>query len=218
MYKLIDENVMSLIFQDPNEPAPSLLLNELISHFKDADAIYCAFAFVTARGLNLLFNQDEVKANLGQMKVSLLVGMDAITDTKAIEKLSVLCATHENFSAQVFLPRTGGIFHPKFSLVKIGNTGVAITGSGNLTNGGLKTNVEAFAVTQIDQEATRVMEENWAKFLSANSGCLFSLDSNKVIEAAKQNAALKKLQEESARKQVRKLILTSSQKMKALFL
>ena len=88
---------MPLVFQDPNAPTPNLLLNELVRHFKDADAICCAFAFVTARGLNLLFDQDEVKANLGQMKVHLLVGMDAITDTKAIEKLSALCSEYENF-------------------------------------------------------------------------------------------------------------------------
>jgi len=43
------------------------------------------------------------------------------------------------------------------------------------------------------------MEDNWANFLSANSGCLFLLDSNEVIEAAKQNAELKK-----ATKKIRK--------------
>jgi len=185
-------NVMSLILQDPNAPTPNLLLDELEKHFKDADAIYCAFAFVTARGINLLFDQPDVKANLGQAKVHLIVGMDAITDTKAIEKLSELCSMFENFSVQAFLPRAGGIFHPKFSWIKKGKTGVVITGSGNLTNGGLKNNFEAFSVTQVDQQTIKIIENSWKKFLADNPDSLFTLDADEVKEAAKQNAKFKK--------------------------
>lgn len=182
---------MSLILQDPNALTPNLLLDELERHFKDADAIYCAFAFVTARGVNLLFNQSEVKENLEKAKFHLIVGMDAITDTKAIEKLSALCLMYKNFSVQVFLPRSGGIFHPKFSWVKKGKTGVVITGSGNLTNGGLKNNFEAFSVTQIDQPTMKVIENTWKKFLADNPDSLFTLDSGEVKEAAQQNEKLK---------------------------
>ncbi|HZW26163.1 MAG TPA: phospholipase D family protein [Gallionella sp.] len=190
---------MPLILQDPNAPAPNYLLDELEKHFKDADAIYCAFAFVTARGINLLFDQVEVRKNLDQAKIHLIVGMDAITDTKAIEKLSTLCAKYENFFVQVFLPRSGGIFHPKFSWIKKGKTGVVITGSGNLTNGGLKNNFEAFSVIQLDQQTVKAVENNWTSFLSANTDSLFSLDAKEVVEAAQQNAKLKK-----ATKKIRK--------------
>lgn len=190
---------MSLILQDPNAPAPNYLLDELEKHFKDADAIYCAFAFVTARGVNLLFDQVEVRKNLEKAKIHLIVGMDAITDTKAIEKLSALCSKYENFSVQVFLPRSGGIFHPKFSWIKKGKTGVVITGSGNLTNGGLKNNFEAFSVIQIDPQTVKAVENNWASFLADNPDSLFALDANEVTEAAQQNAKLKK-----ATKKIRK--------------
>lgn len=183
---------MSLILQDPNASTPNLLLDELEKHFKDADAIYCAFAFVTARGVNLLFEQDAVKANLKQAKTHLIVGMDAITDTKAIERLSALCSNYKNLSVQVFLPRSGGIFHPKFSWVKKGKAGVVITGSGNLTNGGLKNNVEAFSVTQVNQQTIKSIEDSWKKFLADNPDSLFTLDSGEVKEAAQQNAKLRK--------------------------
>lgn len=183
---------MSLILQDPNALTPNLLLDELEKHFKDADAIYCAFAFVTARGVNLLFDQDDVKANLEKAKIHLIVGMDAITDAKAIEKLSELCAKFKNFSVQVFLPKSGGIFHPKFSWVIKGKAGVLITGSGNLTNGGLKNNFEAFSVTQIDQQAIKAIESSWNKFLAENPDSLFSLDAKEVDEAAQANEKLKK--------------------------
>lgn len=183
---------MSLILQDPNASTPNLLLDELEKHFKDADAIYCAFAFVTARGVNLLFDQDDVKANLEKAKIHLIVGMDAITDAKAIEKLSELCTKFKHFSVQVFLPKTGGIFHPKFSWVTKGKAGVLITGSGNLTNGGLKNNFEAFSVTQIDQHAIKAIESGWNKFLADNPDSLFSLESREVDEAAQANARLKK--------------------------
>ena len=190
---------MSLILQDPNVPTPTLLLDELEKHFKDADAIYCAFAFVTARGVNLLFDQADVKANLEQAKIHLIIGMDAITDAKAIAKLSDLCSKFKDFSVQVFLPRSGGIFHPKFSWVKKGKTGVVITGSGNLTNGGLKNNFEAFSVTQIDQQAINAIENGWNKFLADNLDSLYSLDAKEVKEAALENAKLKK-----ATKKIRK--------------
>lgn len=195
---------MSLILQDPNASAPKLLLDELEKHFKDADSICCAFAFVTARGINLLFEQDEVKANLKQAKIHLIIGMDAITDTKAIEKLSALCSEHKNFSVQAFLPKSGGIFHPKFSWVKKGKTGVVITGSGNLTNGGLKNNFEAFSVVQIDQQTVKAVENIWEKFLADNPNSLFELDTEEVKEAAQQNAkykkAIKKIRKETGKK------------------
>lgn len=191
--------VMPLILQDPNSPTPNLLLDELEKHFKDADAIYCAFAFVTARGVNLLFDQADVKANLEKVKIHLIIGMDAITDAKAIEKLSDLCSKFKNFSVQVFLPRSGGIFHPKFSWVKKGKAGVVITGSGNLTNGGLKNNFEAFSVTQIDQQAIKAIEISWNRFLADNPDSLFPLDAEEVKEAALENAKIKK-----ATKKIRK--------------
>lgn len=191
---------MPLVLQDPNAPTPNSLLDELEKHFKDADAIYCAFAFVTARGINLLFDQaEEVKANLEHVKIHLVIGMDAITNTKAIEKLSALCLKYQNFSVQAFLPRSGGIFHPKFSWVKKGKTGIVITGSGNLTNGGLKNNFEAFSVIQIDHQTVKIAEENWNKFLANNPDSLFALDAKEVIEAAQQNEKLKK-----ATKKIRK--------------
>lgn len=183
---------MPLILQDPCALTPNLLLDELENHFKDADAIYCAFAFVTASGVNLLFDQAGVKANLEQAKTHLIIGMDAITDARAISKLSGLCSQFKGFSVQVFLPRAGGIFHPKFSWVKKGNTGVVITGSGNLTNGGLKNNFEAFSVTQIDQQAVKAIENSWNKFLADNPDNLFPLDAKEVEEAAQENAKLKK--------------------------
>lgn len=190
--ELTNGDVMSLILQDPKAPTPHLLLDELERHFKDADAIYCAFAFVTARGINLLFDQaEEVKANLEHVRMHLVIGMDAITDTKAIEKLSALCLKYQNFSVQVFLPRSGGIFHPKFSWIKKGETGVVIIGSGNLTNGGLKNNFEAFSVIKINQQTVKVVEDNWKKFLTDNPDSLFSLDEKEVKEAAQQNTKLK---------------------------
>lgn len=118
--------------------------------------------------------------------------MDAITDTKAIEKLSDLCLKFKNFSAQAFLPCSGGIFHPKVSWVKKGKTGVVITGSGNLTKGGLKNNYEAFSVMQANQQTMKSIEDSWLTFLDKNAENLFPLDAEEVKKAAQQNALLNK--------------------------
>ena len=191
---------MPLVIQDPSAPSPNFLLNELERHFKDAEVIYCAFAFVTASGVNLLFDQPGVKDNLNKAKINLVIGMDAITDTRAIDKLSNLSSAFNNFNVQVFLPKATGIFHPKFSWIKKGESGVVITGSGNLTNGGLKNNIEAFSVIDIDRQALNVIEGNWKKFLADNSNNLFALDAQVVIDAAEKNArfkqAVKKIRKE----------------------
>lgn len=185
---------MSLFLQDPTSLTAIRLLDILKEHFKEADEIYCAFAFVTAKGASMLFEQEEdVNKSLKKAKVHLLVGMDAITDTKAIKKLSELCFEFKNFKVDVFLPRAGGIFHPKFSWVKKGKTGIVIAGSGNLTTGGLQNNYEAFTVSEAAQGEISILKKSWKKFLTHNKDSLFSLDAEEVLEAAKQNAKLKKV-------------------------
>lgn len=183
---------MSVIFQDPNASGSRLLIEELAEHFKSADSIYCAFAFVTERGLNLLFEQDDIKKNLRRVKVELVVGVDAITDIKALNRLSVLCSTYPRFSAQVFIPSASGIFHPKVSWVRTGNAGVVIVGSGNLTPGGLKNNFEAFSIVAVDEVAIDALESTWNQFLADNSGNLFALDSDEAVKAAEQNGKINK--------------------------
>lgn len=180
---------MPLFLQDPHVSSSFLLLDELEKHFKDADVINCAFAFATADGISLLFDQAEVKKSLKGAKVHLIIGMDAITDTKAIARLSALCAEFNNLSVQIFL-RSGGIFHPKVSWVKKGKSGVIIVGSGNLTKGGLKNNFEAFSVIDASQQTMATIEKNWEKFLADNEANFFSLDSEEVKKAAEQNVKL----------------------------
>jgi HKD family nuclease len=194
---------MPLFLQDPHVSPSSLLLDELEKHFKDANVINCAFAFATADGISLLFDQAEVKESLKRAKTHLIIGMDAITDTKAIERLSALCAEFKNLSVQIFL-RSGGIFHPKVSWVKKGKSGVIIVGSGNLTKGGLKNNFEAFYVIDATPQTMATMENNWAKFLADNEANFFSLDTEEVKKAAAKNVKLNSLIKEFRKKTSRK--------------
>jgi len=186
------ESSVPIFIQDPFSPSSRNLLTELEAHFKGADVICCAFAFATARGISLLFDSPDVKKRLKIAKTELVVGMDAITDRKAVDRLLALCAEFENLSAQAFLPSSSGIFHPKISWIERGDGGVVITGSGNLTKGGLENNFEAFSVMVVNKKELELVRNNWLAFLSNNSLNLFSLDSPEVQEAAEQNATIKK--------------------------
>lgn len=183
---------MSIVLQDPGLKASHNLLCELRQHLKDADVIRCAFAFATAKGISLLFDDPDVRSNLAKADTELIVGMDAITDARAIKRLSILCEEFKKISAKAFLPPDSGIFHPKISWVKKGNEGAAITGSGNLTTGGLGNNFEAFSTVHLDTKSIIDVETNWLDFIQRNKANLFSLDSDEVKNAAEQNGKIRK--------------------------
>lgn len=198
------ESTVPIFIQDPCSPSSRNLLAELETHFKGADLICCAFAFATARGVGLLFDSPDVKKRLKKTKTEIIIGMDAITDKKAIERLSVLCSEFESLSVRAFLPSSSGIFHPKISWIKKGDVGVVITGSGNLTKGGLENNFEAFSVMAMNQEELELVQNNWLAFLNSNAQNLFTLESPEVKKAAEENAkikkAIKKVRKEVGRK------------------
>lgn len=183
---------MPVVLQDPGLTPKRNLLLELQKHFKSGEHICCAFAFATARGIGLLFDDPSVQANLKFATLQMIIGMDAITDTRSVIRFSQLCSDLKNVSVRFFLPSSGGIFHPKVSWVKIGDSGVVITGSGNLTRGGLETNFEAFSVISIDASQLATIEDTWNGFLAGNDKFLFELDSEEVKNAAEQNRKVNK--------------------------
>lgn len=195
---------MSIVFQDPGAPKPTLLLEALSPIFESGELIFGAFAFVTERGLSLLFDQEEIQRNLASANVHLVVGMGAITDARALNKLKAISDAYPRFSPKAFLPETNGIFHPKASFCRRGKTGMAIVGSGNLTAGGLKNNFEAFSVTDLDARTTAALEESWRGFLAHNQKCLFDVDSQRALDAAKINTLIYKAEKKVRQKDSRK--------------
>lgn len=149
----------------------------LIDTFSSSISGYGAYAFASASGVNILFNDKEFEALLERGKYSLIVGIDAITDVRCLDSLSQINYSKPNFSAQAFYHNNkGSLFHPKVSFFRhVEGGGTLIAGSGNLTLGGLRKNREAFSVITLSESEFDRMENYWAAWLTQSANSLRDL-------------------------------------------
>ncbi|MFP3412960.1 phospholipase D family protein [Bacillus sp. SIMBA_074] len=149
-----------------------------------------AFAFATSGGASLVF-EDQVLSNfLSNNRFTLIVGVDDITNTNTLDKLRELRNLYQpNLEVKVFFHNdSGSLFHPKFVWFKIDGEIKLITGSGNLTEKGLRRNREAFTISNLANNELRDFEEYWNLWFSENNGNLRDVDDEEVLRKAAQNA------------------------------
>lgn len=189
---------MSLHVQDPTNPNSEYLVDTLLDACSGACAGGGAFAFLSAGGVQL-FLRDELFTNfLAQGQFELLVGVDAITDTAAISALTAVCREHPTIGARIFIPsHPRSIFHPKVAWFDQGDGGVLITGSGNLTAGGLRWNIEAYAVERLDSAAMSELREQWDEYLALTADCQFDPADARVVALLERNAARRQAMREA---------------------
>lgn len=148
------------------------------------------FAFATSGGASLVF-EDQVLSNfLINSRFTLIVGIDDITNTIALNKLIELRDQYQpNLEVKVFCHNgTGSLFHPKFIWFKIDGEIRLITGSSNLTEKGLRRNREAFTVNNLIDSELLDFEETWNLWIRENNGNLRDLDDDEVVRKAARNA------------------------------
>lgn len=181
---------MTLHIQDPEDPNSPLLLEALIEACDGSVRAGGAFAFASASGVKLLL-QDEVFERLfANHPFDLIVGVDAITDVKALNAITSAAERTQGITASAFLSdHTRSIFHPKLTWFKKRNGGCLIAGSGNLTNGGLRSNWEGFNVERLNGAEVNAVEDHWNAFKARHVAKILPLDDPRIIEAATQNAA-----------------------------
>lgn len=179
----------NICIQDPEWPDSRYLLEEILVAAKGASSGIGAFAFASAAGINLLLKDSAFVKFLSKAPFELIVGIDAITDTGALDALSANVALHRNLTTRVFfgsLP--GSTFHPKMCWFRQSSRGTCLVGSGNLTSGGLRGNYEAFSVSTLSRNEMRKSDELWQSWLLFHASKLLPLDDPKVRKKAKENA------------------------------
>jgi hypothetical protein len=177
--------------QTPDDASPTLLKNILAS-CEPAQKGGAAFAFASAQGVKMLGSESVFSKFLEAADFTIVVGLDAITDTKAVDELRKLSKKHPNFKPKLFLhSAAGSIFHPKTIWLKTPKGGVIITGSGNLTAGGLKMNWEAMAVEVLTTAEIAEAEKSWESWLKAHKEELHELDDPKATDKAKANTVVR---------------------------
>lgn len=124
-----------------------LEINKLI---KDADEIYIAVAFLKYSGLQSLM--PHIKLN--SLTINIVVGRHyALTEPKALLELHKLFGKRSNKILR--LAKYGGkdqVFHPKLYLFKKGNRGIILSGSANMTKGGMEDNIECSLVYECNTQ------------------------------------------------------------------
>lgn len=182
---------MGWFLQTPDSASPKLLAN-ILAECGSAEKGGAAFAFASAQGVKLLAAEPVFSKFLKASEFTIVVGLDAITDTRAVDELRKLNKSHPNFKPKLFLHSTGGsLFHPKTMWLKTPKGGVIITGSGNLTSGGLKSNWEAMSVQTLSAAEMADAEKSWNAWLKTHSKQLVDVDDAKAIEKAKANTVLR---------------------------
>ncbi|WP_448253921.1 hypothetical protein [Ottowia oryzae] len=121
------ERGMPLHIQDPTNPNSEYLVDTLLDACVGARAGGGAFAFLSAGGIQLLLRDNLFAEFLSRGQFELLFGVDAITDTAAVQSLTQVRHEHPNLGARAFLPtHSESIFHPKVAWFDQGNGGFLI--------------------------------------------------------------------------------------------
>ena len=178
--------------QDPFSPDPHYLFEAIIEQLNCMDTKFWRgiFAFVSRHGITSLLEDPDVIKYLKRGNTELIVGIDAITDQHALGKLREMENIYDKFQVLVFQKKMQGIFHPKVAyFIREDKTHVIIVGSGNLTPGGLKNNIEAYSIF-ISGPGEPVDLTDLERFIDFHSASLREID-DEIIEIAKKNRIVK---------------------------
>ena len=179
---------MSLYIQDPEDPNTTYLLEVLVAACAQSTGGGGAFAWATSLGTNLLLGDKSFVDLASKHDFDLVVGIDAITNEKALETLQQYSDQLAGLTVKIFMHNYAGtIFHPKFTWFRNTEGGIVISGSGNLTDGGLRGNWEAFTVSKMNDSAITTVETYWSDWRAQHADKLFSPSDSDVIERAKKN-------------------------------
>lgn len=177
------------VIQDPTNEQSTYLLESLIDAFRGAESIVGAFAFVSSSGVRLLTDTEEFQEVAHNHTVELVVGIDAVTNERALDSLTGVAARFPNFRVRAFLnPQPGTIFHPKFCWTKKQNgSGHLVVGSGNLTESGLLGNWEAYTVEELRRAGISQVADTWNAWTTRHAASLLPLDHAEVRRRAQTN-------------------------------
>lgn len=179
---------ITLALQNPPDSDTDYLLDTLLERSVRARKGGAAFAWATAAGVRLLIRDQIFERFALQYPFDLVVGTDSITNTDALTALSEAQAALPRLNVRAHLnPDPTALFHPKWVWFKQPRAGYLVTGSGNLTNGGLRGNWEAFTISQLDTNEINDVQHSWDQWIRSYDDYLRPLDDPQVQARAATN-------------------------------
>jgi hypothetical protein len=177
-----------LILQDPTNDASTTLLESVSNALKSAKSLSGMFSFASKSGVDLLAKDENFRKVAETGAINLVIGIDAVTNAKAIDSLVDLNRQFPKINIRAFMnPKPSGLFHPKFAFTHGAAGGIQITGSGNLTQGGLMGHWEAFSVEVLDRAGIAQTESTFNDWTAQHSKSLLAIGDSKVRERAAKN-------------------------------
>ena len=174
--------------QDPTTPDTVYLFEAIIGAVREATSFDGIFAFASRAGVDSLFGDPEIRSFLNGSRMSLLIGLDAITKRETLQRLRELEVEHTDLRVRVFRNPTNALFHPKVARFAYADGSRSmIVGSGNLTPGGLRQNFEAFSVFRTGPRET-LDSSSWDRFLADHAGDVRPIDEDALARAARNVA------------------------------
>jgi len=139
---------MNVFFVDNMSLDMVSVLSEAIT---SSDDIRIAVAFVSIKGLRLIENSLKLAINSAN-SIEFLVGLDMNwTEPDALLMLYNLSSDYDNVTCLCLSSlKPYYTYHPKLYIFNKGNNFTSIIGSSNLTEGGLKKNIETNVVIESD--------------------------------------------------------------------
>jgi hypothetical protein len=182
---------MPLYIQDPSDLQAPFLHERILEVCQDATCGGGVFAFVTREGVDLLIRDKVFRAFATKGKFDLIVGVDDVTNVRALTALQRAADEMPGLAVRVFYHTLStAIFHPKFCWFKHGSRAFLVAGSGNLTARGLRGNWEAFIVDELLAGPARELETQWVQWLNLHDAQLRPLDDAEVMARAALNIRL----------------------------
>lgn len=142
--------------QDPSSEETRYLYEALVEELRQPEtaAFEGVFAFASRGGIEDLLQDEDFEAFMaGDGRALVVVGIDAVTNQGALALLLELSDQWPNLEVRVFHNDIAPLFHPKLArFTRNDGSCVMIVGSGNLTPGGLRQNIEAYSKAEIQAE------------------------------------------------------------------
>lgn len=177
--------------QDPAAEDTIYLVEAFIGVMSNAKSGIGIFAFASRLAVDWLLADPQAAEFVMHREFKLIVGIDAITTRATLERLHELEQTAERLIVRVFWNTTKGLFHPKLGLFWAQNgRQTLIVGSGNLTPGGMRNNIEAYTVATTAAGGS-IDVSSVTNFIQRHDAVLRPID-DEVLKRAESNKTPKR--------------------------
>lgn len=159
---------MTLVLQDPENDETIYLIESLLEASLTASEGAAIFSFASVGGARMLLNDDTFRQFMSSHPFELIVGIDAVTTSQALNAISEAVRDFDSANVSAFFhERRGALFHPKLCWFGNADGGIVVAGSGNLTLGGLRSNWEAYSYQTLDSVEFEEVRDIWDSWLAA---------------------------------------------------